>query len=355
MPMNEVIYEKRKELGLTQEQIAAYLGVSAPAVNKWEKGNTYPDITLLPALARLLKVDLNTLLCFQDGPSQQEIYYFSNEAAKLIRSDGIDAGFQEMKQKIREYPRCAALIHTFALVLDGALIMSELTAEEKEPYEKELLDWYRRVAESDDEKQKTNAAYMLASRYMRRREFENAQKMIDLLPEHNILDKRTLQAELCLQEGKEESLSEAANLTQRKLMTLAMEISSTLNRMVRIELASGNAEKAERIAELAANAADLLELGDYFAAIFPLDIASARKDIQKSVLLIERMLSSVPDLWKMQDSLLYGRIAEFTDNKASAANILPPLLTQLEQAPEFDFLRGSEEFEKIVEKYKKKL
>lgn len=32
MPMNEVIYEKRKELGLTQEQIAAYLGVSAPAV-----------------------------------------------------------------------------------------------------------------------------------------------------------------------------------------------------------------------------------------------------------------------------------------------------------------------------------
>lgn len=38
MPMNTVIREKRKELGLTQEQVAEYLGVSAPAVNKWEKG-----------------------------------------------------------------------------------------------------------------------------------------------------------------------------------------------------------------------------------------------------------------------------------------------------------------------------
>lgn len=38
MTVGEVIREKRKELGLTQEQVARCLGVSAPAVNKWEKG-----------------------------------------------------------------------------------------------------------------------------------------------------------------------------------------------------------------------------------------------------------------------------------------------------------------------------
>jgi transcriptional regulator with XRE-family HTH domain len=38
MPINQVIREKRKELGFTQEQVADYLGVSAPAVNKWESG-----------------------------------------------------------------------------------------------------------------------------------------------------------------------------------------------------------------------------------------------------------------------------------------------------------------------------
>ena len=64
MQIHQIIREKRKALGLTQEQVAERLGVSTPAVNKWEKGSTYPDITLLPALARLLETDLNTLLSF---------------------------------------------------------------------------------------------------------------------------------------------------------------------------------------------------------------------------------------------------------------------------------------------------
>ena len=79
MKINEIIREKRKALSLTQEQIAEYLGVSTPAVNKWEKGSTYPDITLLPALARLLKIDLNTLMSFQDDLSDVEIVNFVDE------------------------------------------------------------------------------------------------------------------------------------------------------------------------------------------------------------------------------------------------------------------------------------
>ena len=40
MKINQMIRQKRKELSLTQEQIADYLGVSTPAVNKWEKGGS---------------------------------------------------------------------------------------------------------------------------------------------------------------------------------------------------------------------------------------------------------------------------------------------------------------------------
>ena len=61
MKINDIIKKKRITLGMTQEQVADYLGVLTPAVNKWEKGGCYHDITLLPALARLLKVDLNRL------------------------------------------------------------------------------------------------------------------------------------------------------------------------------------------------------------------------------------------------------------------------------------------------------
>ena len=78
MKINETIRQRRIERNLTQEQVANYLGVTAPAVNKWEKGTSYPDITTLPALARILETDLNTLLSFKEELTEQEIAIFLN-------------------------------------------------------------------------------------------------------------------------------------------------------------------------------------------------------------------------------------------------------------------------------------
>ena len=64
MKIGQVIRSYRKKENLTQEQIANYLNVSAPAVNKWENGISYPDIELLAPLARILKIDVNMLLSF---------------------------------------------------------------------------------------------------------------------------------------------------------------------------------------------------------------------------------------------------------------------------------------------------
>ena len=52
----------RKGKDLTQEDAADMLGVSPQSVSKWERGETLPDITLLPALANLYKVSVDTLI-----------------------------------------------------------------------------------------------------------------------------------------------------------------------------------------------------------------------------------------------------------------------------------------------------
>ena len=88
MQIHEIIRTRRTALGLTQEQLAGKLGVSAPAVNKWERGNSYPDITLLPVLARTLRVDLNTLLSFQEGLTEMEIAQFLNRLYEVSRTGG---------------------------------------------------------------------------------------------------------------------------------------------------------------------------------------------------------------------------------------------------------------------------
>ena len=56
------IAQKRKDLGLTQEELAQQLGVSSQAVSKWENDISCPDISLLPSLAKVLCCTTDALL-----------------------------------------------------------------------------------------------------------------------------------------------------------------------------------------------------------------------------------------------------------------------------------------------------
>ena len=60
--LNENIAALRKEKGMTQEELAAKLGVSGQAVSKWESGACCPDIGLLPVLADVFGVTMDELM-----------------------------------------------------------------------------------------------------------------------------------------------------------------------------------------------------------------------------------------------------------------------------------------------------
>ena len=61
------IAKLRKGKGLTQEDLAIKLGVSAQAVSKWENDISCPDISLLPQLVRTLGVAADELLTGKTG------------------------------------------------------------------------------------------------------------------------------------------------------------------------------------------------------------------------------------------------------------------------------------------------
>ena len=56
------IAENRKRLGMTQDQLAEKLGVTAQAVSKWENDQSCPDITMLPRLAEIFGISTDALL-----------------------------------------------------------------------------------------------------------------------------------------------------------------------------------------------------------------------------------------------------------------------------------------------------
>ena len=162
MRIGEQIKNYRKTVGLTQEQVANYLGVSTPAVNKWEKGNTYPDISLLPALARLLKLDMNELFSFREELSEKEIGLFVNELSG-VSLDSFTKAFEMASRKIQEYPHCDLFIYKIATVLNASLTLSDLNDEERREYNTAIIEWLERTADSQDERVRTSSVFILAT------------------------------------------------------------------------------------------------------------------------------------------------------------------------------------------------
>lgn len=196
MKINETIRSRRKQLGLTQEQVANRLGVTATAVYKWESASCYPDITLLPALARLLGVDLNTLLCFQEDLTDEEIAAFANEAVERMQQAGFAAGFALAMQRVREYPNCDRLLSMIGGILKGGLLMFAVPQEEQQPYREEIDRIYRRLLNSEDEDVRQSAYSITISDCIAGERFEQAQQLLDELPKRRRIDAEELQATL---------------------------------------------------------------------------------------------------------------------------------------------------------------
>jgi transcriptional regulator with XRE-family HTH domain len=76
----------RQAKSLTQEEFAAFLNVSSQAVSKWESDRSYPDITLLPAMAQFFGATVDDLLGMDDIKSRAERGAIMAKAAELINS-----------------------------------------------------------------------------------------------------------------------------------------------------------------------------------------------------------------------------------------------------------------------------
>ncbi len=71
----EVINKKRKELGLTQAQLAKSLNISFQSVSKWENRTAYPDIEMLPKLASALNTTVDALLGYPSVAADYDSRY----------------------------------------------------------------------------------------------------------------------------------------------------------------------------------------------------------------------------------------------------------------------------------------
>ena len=335
---------------LTQEQLAGKLGVSAPAVNKWERGNSYPDITLLPVLARTLRVDLNTLLSFQEDLTETEIAEFLNRLYEVSRTEGCGAAFSLAEEKLRQFPNSDALAYSAAGLLEGLLTLFPGTDETARPGREDFVaGLYEQAAQSADPKIREWATYTVASRCIARGDLDRAEALLDQISNTH-RDKRELLSALRRKQGRTE---EAWTLLERELFDRAHGIQTTLLSLIEMAQAEGDRQRAQGFCDAARRAGEALDLSDYAVLSAPFQLAAAEQDGPAALDLLDRLLHSLTVPWDLSASPLYRHLATKEAAGEAQSVLLEPLLDQVEADPDCAFLREMPEYGTMVEKYRR--
>jgi len=139
-----VIIQKRREKGVTQEELAAYLGVTKASVSKWETGVSYPDITQLPILAAFFDISIDCLMDYSPQMADSDTKKLHERLALDFTKKPFEEVMTECEGIIKKYYSCYLLLLRMAkLYLNHAYIAGN--AERTEQILREAIRLCERI------------------------------------------------------------------------------------------------------------------------------------------------------------------------------------------------------------------
>ena len=112
----------RKNNDVTQDKLAAYLGVTPQAVSRWESEICYPDIETLPQIADFFGVGMDELLCYDSIQKESKIKAYLHDAEVLYENEKLDDCLALLREAYAEIPS------SFEIQLELAKILSAISA-----------------------------------------------------------------------------------------------------------------------------------------------------------------------------------------------------------------------------------
>ena len=202
MDIGGTIKKLRTDMGITQEEVAEYLGIPFQAVSKWETGTTMPDIALLPKIAEFFGVRIDDLFSVDHEDElkrvEESLSHRLSEQSYLYARRILDASLQDDPDNIRALKLYARLhlSRTNNDLLEAGRMLER--AMEHAPLDEEIFhlysqvrgggvykahsddDWLIRVCEPYAKKYPQNLGLMvhLIEAMIRQRYFEKAEESI---------------------------------------------------------------------------------------------------------------------------------------------------------------------------------
>ena len=152
--IGEKIRTLRKQKNLSQETLAAALGVTFQAVSKWESGTTMPDVALIPAIASFFGVSTDELFDFNRYEAEEKVMAICREAWK-IRDERPEEAEAILRRGLKQFPGNDILLNNLLCVIpvperaeEAIAICRALT--EGSSYDDVRLDAWRIMAQAYD-------------------------------------------------------------------------------------------------------------------------------------------------------------------------------------------------------------
>lgn len=348
----------RKIRNMTQEQLAAQLGISAPAVSKWETGSSYPDITLLAPLARALGTNLDTLLQFEQTLSDQEVATQINLLFQGAAAQGTPEGWQAAENQLNEllhrYPNCTSLQFNGAAFYDTLTFLFPTAGKEQHTRWKErkrqLLEQMR---SSGTAAYWQSATMQLASLFIADGALEEGAELLRELPEQTF-DPTAIWALYYL---KKDQPKQALELTQKQLYKLANQILSCLGTLAMPKLMSEPAQQL-RLAEAYHTIARTFGMLDSSGGLFCeacLRMGDKQKAAESFAQYVEELTGPAP----VPDKILFSPAITVKDRsevaQAASREMRQMLLDGILQDEKYAALASDPIFARALEKLKASL
>ena len=169
--LQENLKKYRVLKNLTQEDVAEYLRITPQSVSKWERGESYPDITLLPALANIFETSIDLLVGMDAIRAKETRYNIHKKAVEYQRIGDYDSAEKTYRDALLIYPNKPGMI----LGLASTLALKGNTAEAIELME-------RGLSISINEKQKSTIRAALCFLYQKAGHEDQAIRLASELP-----------------------------------------------------------------------------------------------------------------------------------------------------------------------------
>lgn len=275
MEIGKRIQQLRREKNLTQEQIAAALGITSAAVSKWETNASIPDVAMLCPLARLLGTTVDGLLDFRPALEQEEINRLLEERQKLFEEKKITEAIASCEALLREYPddprlKCATaglyIMYVPAICDAGGM---------DDPLGR-AVTLLEQCREGGDPALGASARSMLVSLYVMQEEYDKALALLDEEPAAQP-NMQSMRANILL---RKDELDEAEKLYQTELWSAGRAVGLNLVGLYNTALRRENWERALECIDIALTVEQILrteELGGLTGSLYMLRAEAMRR------------------------------------------------------------------------------